>query len=284
VPVGAVRYKWIVLTRLANGDVEISIRPPLVYLDHWAIREISSAPARREHFLETFRTRGTLMFSVPNMLEMAQNSGVSYTHIRDLLDSVEPYWILSDPDPQTVQDRENRGLLPPESFLLALDVFAVIFSSLPEGTLRLGSALDRLQGDAFRTRAKLMLRPSGVVRLVRQARKRHQNGESMSPSQFPEGTPMWIQDSLLRFLVVDNKKIVENDVIDMLHAVVPLRYAVVVLLDKAWLNFARKLELPWTQLFARPQLDEALEAIRTVDIARHRIIRPDVPRIIRPPV
>ncbi len=92
---------------------------------------------------------------------------------------------------------------------------------------------------------------------------------------------MWIQDSLLRFLIIDNKKIVENDVIDMLHAVVSLRYAVILLLDKAWVNFAKKLELPDTQLFAKPQLDEALEAIRTVDIARYRVFRPEIPRIIR---
>jgi hypothetical protein len=92
---------------------------------------------------------------------------------------------------------------------------------------------------------------------------------------------MWISASLLRFLIMDNKKVEENDVVDLLHASVPLRYAVIVLLDKAWVNFAKKLKLPDTQIFARPQFDEALEAIRTVNITQHQIIRPEIPRIIK---
>jgi hypothetical protein len=272
------------LTRLPNGGLEIAVRAPLIYLDHWAIREISSAPARRDHFLETFRTRGTLMFSVVNILEMARNSGDSYVRIRDLLDAVEPYWLLSDPDPKTVQDRENRGLLPPESFLVPLSLFGEVFKNLPEGTLRLGSALDALHDGEFRERAGTLLAPPSGTELrrsIQRARKRRSRGEAMAEPEFPKGSPMWISQSLIRFLVADNKKIVENDIVDLLHAAVPLRYAVILLLDKAWVNFATKLKLPDTQVFARPQLDEALEAIRSVDITRHQIIRPEIPRIIR---
>ena len=50
---------------------------PLIYIDHCAIRAISSEPKWRAHLRETFQTRGTLMFSVVNMLEMARNSGPS---------------------------------------------------------------------------------------------------------------------------------------------------------------------------------------------------------------
>lgn len=223
------------------------------------------------------------MFSLPNTLEMAGNSGDSYDRIRELLDGVGPYWLLSDPDPQSVQDRENRGLLPPESFLVPLDILGVVFKNLPEGTLKLGSALQALQDGAFREAAKTLLAPpsgSELQRYIRQAQKRYQGREIMLPQAFPKGSPMWIGDSLLRFLVMHNKKEKENDVIDLLHASVPLRYAHVVLLDKAWANFARKLELPDTQIFAKPQLDQALAAIRTVDVSRYRIIRPDPPRII----
>jgi len=50
---------------------------PLIYIDHCAVRAISSEPKWRAHLRETFQTRGTLMFSVVNMLEMARNSGPS---------------------------------------------------------------------------------------------------------------------------------------------------------------------------------------------------------------
>lgn len=272
------------VTRLPNGNLEFSVRPPLIYLDHWAIRDISSDPARRDHFLESFRVRGDVMFSLPNMLEMARNSGDSYDCIRELLDAMGPYWLLSDPDPKTVQEREDGGVLPPETFLVPLDILAFVFKKLPEGTFRLGSALATLQDEEFREKARTMLAPpsgSELRQVIQRARERYQSGEIMEPQALPKGSPMWIVDSLLRFLVMDNKNIEENDVVDLLHAGVPLRYAHIILLDKAWLNFAKKLELPYTQIFARPQLDEALEAIRTVDISPHHVFRPDPPRIIK---
>ena len=57
------------LRRLGNGQLEVSVRPPLVYFDHWALREVSSSASTQEHLLETFRSRGTLMVSLINMVE-----------------------------------------------------------------------------------------------------------------------------------------------------------------------------------------------------------------------
>src|SRR6266446_600193 len=85
--------------RTSETNIEVSVRPPLIYLDHCAIRAISSEPKSRAHLRETFQTRGTLMFSVVNMLEMARNSGPSYERIRDLLDDLGPYWLPSDQTP-----------------------------------------------------------------------------------------------------------------------------------------------------------------------------------------
>jgi hypothetical protein len=56
-----------------------------------------------------------------------------------------------------------------------------------------------------------------------------------------------------------------------------------VLLDGAWVNFASKLKLPDTALFAQPDLDGALDAIRAVDISRFRVLRPMVPRVLKAP-
>jgi hypothetical protein len=270
-----------VLTRLSDGNIEISVRAPLVYLDHWAIREISSSPEYRAHFLETFRTRGTLMFSVMNMLEMARNTGESYARIRDLLDAVDRYWVLSDPDPRTAHERERRGILPPETFHVPVAIFAGIYKNLPEGTLHLGAALESLQDEVFRDRARAMLeRPSELRRLLLKARKRYERGEIWQGSSFPTGSPQWISDMLTRCLIEGGKRIEENDVVDLLHAAIPLRYAAIVLLDKAWADFARKLRLADVQIFAKPQLLEALEAIRQVDITHHEILRPQPPRIM----
>src|SRR5260370_7068050 len=96
---GAFGSDATMITRLSNGDVQLGLRPPLVYLDHWAVREISKDPARRDHFLETFRDRGTLMFSILNILEMGRNSRESYRKIPHLPDAVAPSWLLTAPHP-----------------------------------------------------------------------------------------------------------------------------------------------------------------------------------------
>jgi hypothetical protein len=261
------------LKRLPNGNIEISVRPPLVYLDHWAVREISSNPAWRAHLLETFRTRGTLMFSLVNILEMGRNSGKSYADIRALLDDLEPYWVISDLDPRTAQAREDRGILPPASFLAPVELLGILFKNMPAATFRLGSALEGLQDDNFREQATSLLEPWDVIEHFEQARSRYRRGEAMVSPPAPRFRPMWIHASLLQLLIKDGKAIKSNDVIDILHAVVPLAYAVVVLLDKAWVSFSTRLGLPDTKIFARPQLDDALEAIRTIDVSRHRIVR-----------
>jgi len=251
------------ITRLSNGDVQLGLRPPLVYLDHWAVREISKDPARRDHFLETFRDRGTLMFSILNILEMGRNSRESYRKIRDLLDGVGPFWLLSDLDPETVQRRLAAGFIAPAAFLAPVQLLAHIFGTAPEGAFRLGTAVDRL------------------VHLLKHNRQRHRRRERMIPNPHPPRTPMWIEVELVRFLVKDGKTITNNDAIDIMHAAVPLCFAPIVLLDTAWTNFARKLKLPDTQVFAQPELDAALEAIRTVDTSRFRLVESPVPQVIK---
>src|SRR5260370_33197569 len=92
---GAFGSDATMITRLSNGDVQLGLRPPLVYLDHWAVREISKDPARRGHFLETFRDRATRMFSILTILEIGRNTRESYSRIRDVLDGLGPRAPLS---------------------------------------------------------------------------------------------------------------------------------------------------------------------------------------------
>jgi hypothetical protein len=252
-----------------------------VYLDHWAVREISKSPARRDHFLETFRDRGTLMFSVVNIVEMGHNSADSYAQIRALLDGVGPYWLFSDPDPATVQRRLAAGLIAPAAFLASVQLFAHICGSMPEGAFRLGTALDRLQNQSFRDAVGGMLTRAKIVRLLEYSRPRHGQRKKKIPNPHPPRSPMWIALELLRFLEKDGKKITNNDAIDIMHAAVPLCFAPIVLLDKAWTNFARKLKLPDTEVYALRDLDTALEAIRNIDTSGFRLVEPAVPQVIR---
>jgi hypothetical protein len=272
------------LRRLGNGQLEVSVRPPLVYFDHWALREVSSSTTRQDHLLETFRSRGTLMVSLINMVEMAkQGPGPSHDRICRLLDGIGPHWVLTEFDAAVVGEREARGVHPPEAFLAPLDVFHVLYGQLPPGTSMLGAALAQFHDDEAKARAKAMLAQFDLVERLRELRVRHRRRDVTVPNPYPERSVGWIQLELLRYLVKDGKTIKDNDVVDAWHAVVPLRYAHVVLLDGAWVNFASKLNLPDTALFWKSDLDAALDAIRAVDTSRFQVVRPATPRVLQVP-
>jgi hypothetical protein len=217
------------------------------------------------------------------MLELAQNSGPSFERIRDLLDDVGAYWILTDFAAETVHRREMRGILPPEAFLGPLEMFAVIHGQLPEGTFNLGSALEKIHADdAVRARLRRVLQVPGIVKVLQDGRARHRRNERLAKNPYLPRSTLWIQTALTQHLVKDGKGITNNDVVDLMHAVVPLRYAEVVCLDAAWVNFATKLRLPGTRVFAKRDLDWALETIGTIDVSGFTVIRPVIPRVLSP--
>jgi hypothetical protein len=257
--------------RLPDGTPQVSLRPPTVYLDHCALRGISKDPQKREHIRKTFETRGTLIFSVVNMIEMARNSGQSYTEIRDTLDSLGPFWVPSDPDPATAMAKEMLGSIPPKCYFPPIEVFGHIFRALPKGTFSLGTALDTIHDANFREGAKdLLARHPKFLGMLRHLRDRHLAGEVLPLPTSPPHSLLWIQHSLGRLLATDGKKITANDAVDLLHAIVPLRYAMVLVFDSAWADFSRRMGLqPGTHVFnCKPKgLELALECIRTIDIS-----------------
>ena len=60
----------------------------------------------------------------------------------------------------------------------------------------------------------------------------------------------------------------------------PLGVAHIVLLEKTWTNFAEKLKLPNTRIYAAPKLDEALEAMRALVIP-FTVYQPDPPLLLK---
>ena len=266
----------LMLTRV-EGGVQFFVRSPLVYFDHCALRCISSDPARRDHLRETFRTRGTLMFSVLNMLEMAQNRGDSYESIRLMLDDLDRYWLPSDLDSETVSQRERQGVRPPAVFLVPVEMLSGIIQALPLGTYSLGAALAKPHDAEFRSRApELLQRSASLLAEFQRQRQLRQRGENLVPLKDPKFSVSWIQTSLLRLLIRDGKEVDGNDMNDVMHASVSLRYADVVVLDKAWADIAGRLKLPDTRIFrcTKAGLADALSSIRTIDISNCKVTAP----------
>jgi hypothetical protein len=260
---------------LGDAKIQVGIRPPLVYLDHCAVRGISADAAKTAHLKRIFASRGTLMFSVVNMIEMAQNSGRSYEMIRDMLDGLGPFWVPSDVDPGIVDYREKHGAVMPESFFPALRIFGHIFRALPNGTFSLGTALDVIHDQGFRARAPEILNRTGFFRFLCDAREHCRAGVPFPLSTAPQHSLEWIQHNLARLLVMDSKKIHKSDATDLLHAVVPLRYATVLVYDKVWTRYAGDLKLKdGTEVFPCKEegLRAALDAIEAADTSRFQLI------------
>lgn len=107
----------------------MTVRPPLVYLDHWAFRRLGENTYERSHFLKTFEKQGTVMFSLMNALEMTNNTGRSYDQVTSFLDDLGPHWLLTEVDPETCEQAEARGLPQPNCFLTDQRIAAVRVSS-----------------------------------------------------------------------------------------------------------------------------------------------------------
>src|SRR5262249_19192232 len=75
-------------------EFEVWAEPPLIYLDHWAIRRLSEDAALGGRFLAAFRHRGTVMFSLMNVLEIARDfSTQRAAQIRAFLEALGVHWV-----------------------------------------------------------------------------------------------------------------------------------------------------------------------------------------------
>ena len=80
---------------------------------------------------------------------------------------------------------------------------------------------------------------------------------------------------MARLLITDSKKINKNDATDLLHAVVPLRYATILVFDKAWARYANDIGLKdGTRVFSckEIELNAAIDEIVTADVSMFRPI------------
>src|SRR5207247_2838252 len=79
---------WMMTITKAGDVLDISslMTPPAIYLDHWALRCLSTDSLRHDRFLGAFRkSKGTLLFSWANVVEVSINTGASADNTHHLL-------------------------------------------------------------------------------------------------------------------------------------------------------------------------------------------------------
>jgi hypothetical protein len=105
---------------LGNGKVGIQehFRSPTVYLDHWALNDLSLNATYRHKFIDVLNQRaGTLRLSVANMIEIAKHRDKNQVKsILDMLREVEDCGLINM-DPYQVIQKENALISNPSSIV-----------------------------------------------------------------------------------------------------------------------------------------------------------------------
>ncbi len=231
-----------------QGDLEVgqSDVSPTVYLDHWALRRLSEHETLAGRLVAALKSRnGTLAISWLNVGEFAKvTSAEQARKAEKLVESSLPQVFFVEVEPFKVIGREDKLLaggprvaphadldllkefvqLKPKSvqLLTAQELFTVVQgSSLVQGLDDLADAVvgrvcalrDEVENDPdFRKTVQRL--PVGI--------------------QIQRGTRFVLRE-LVRSLLIDQRmKITRSHAIDLLHAIVPVAYCDLVLLDKHW--------------------------------------------------
>jgi hypothetical protein len=252
-----------------NGEFELIAEAPLIYLDHWALRLFASEPGRRAHFLEAFRTRGTLMISVMNADEIARTTlDETAGELRSLMDGIGPHWLPMTVDPMRIIDAEmgnTTGNNPcaSEAFLLA-PKFA---GRLLEGEISLVHVVDVTRGDDGRIDVEATNALTAKLRgHIGDWRTAYRENTAELDRKFPKlpfdpVRPMRsIYNGLVRLSITGGFIFNDNHARDLFHTVTSIRCSDLVLLDGHWAEQVRKLRLPndFVKVYTKADVDAFL--------------------------
>lgn len=219
---------------------------PAVYLDHWALRKISEDPSLTKRVTEALnRCRGTLMLSWLNLIEFTKVEDPQHAISAEaFVDALLPNVFFLEINPFAVIERENAllaggPLAQPHGDLEFLKFFAErnprsvkpftsrnLFTAMDSNTL---VASFEALADTIVDRTEALRDTMSVdAEFERRVRR---------PPKGPEiqrGTRYILRELARPFLVDRGIRISRNNAIDLVHAVVPVAYCDIVLLDKHW--------------------------------------------------
>jgi hypothetical protein len=267
-----------------NGDdVEfvVEAESPLLYLDHWAIRRFSENPTHGSRFLTAFKNRGTVMFSLMNVTEIARDA--SPTRAREIsrfLEALGEHWIPMTIDPIRIVRAEESGTTSDgihpcvSAGFLSDPAFA---QRLTTGNVSLSHVVDLTRGpngDAIRqdsARQELQLLNS-----LQDWRNAYTNDHTELDTKFPvvpfvaERPMRTIYHGLARLTITDGFKLTDGHVRDLFHTLAAVRCAEMVTLDAHWVNQVQKLRLPtdFVKLYSEANLEQFLSDLEASPATR----------------
>jgi hypothetical protein len=238
------------LTLSINDSKEVVIdhRPesPMVYLDHWALRRFSEDKVLRDRLVAAIDdTCGTLAVSWINVMEFSRVTDPDQAKVAEfLVEMALPRIFLLDSEFFEVINREDtllagaEGGSPHEHREFVKAFFQLKSKSLaPFSANELFTVVQNTSSsDSFDALADDFVGRVVALRDQLDTDAKFQAAIRAAPRGIPiqRGT-RYILRELLRTLLIDrNTAMSRNHAVDLFHAVVPLAYCDLVLLDKHW--------------------------------------------------
>lgn len=240
----------------SNSSVPLQITQintePAVYLDHWALRKITASPKLSERLRNDLTARnGQLEVSWLNLLEFSEVSvSVQVKSAESFLESISPEHIgfinVSPEEVIALEDKCLRREKDAKDPHLDYRLFE-IFASRKTSSLRPVSFEGFLSNQNARMQEMsrtFMESLSPTWEQVRMKAKDPRYAKALRT--IPAGHPQvqhltrYIYLEILRSIARDGGRMHPRHWRDMFHAIVPLAYCDLVLLDKAWVERVNK--------------------------------------------
>jgi len=239
--------------------VEQVTTAPAVYLDHWALRKISDDTSLAKKIRDALdRSHGTLMLSWLNLIEFTKVEDSRHAVAAEsFIDSLLPNVFFLEINPFTVIERENAllaggPLVQPHGDMQFLKFFAErnpgsvkpftghnLFSLMNSD--RLSTSFEALADTIAEQAEALRSRMSNDLEFERRVRRLPTGPE------IQRGTRYILRELARPFLVDRHIRINRNNAIDLVHAVVPVAYCDIVLLDKHWCEQVSRMRSRFTE-------------------------------------
>ncbi len=242
-------------------------REPLVYLDQWAISNIARQERLRQRFLKTLDRHGTLMFSWANAAEIVGLPEDSRWRLHQFIEHVGEHWFPLEVTPELVRSREGGSGANSPCF--DEDLVRQYAPQVPTGERFTLARLVQLAGDARNAaRAELAACKAEFVKQLSEQRALEKASPGRAARMFasepfdPRRPTRFVLHAVYRELIADPAwTITEDDVVNLLHAIVAGAYCDFLVLDRNWFQRVSSWPVPRyrVHLYSEPTLEQFLD-------------------------
>jgi hypothetical protein len=270
----------IIVKYLRGGGVEIDaslIRQPSIYLDHDSLGEIARNSARRRRFLSIWKSRGELLFSWANAIDISGPQEGSALAIKELLEALGPYWIPLELNPWKVVRKEAGGETSSGTPCVSESFLNGYFLRLRQDVTNLGRVVDLVHEDRDliqRDLTTLKFHANHMIQGFRREYRRNRTSlDRILPAlpNDPARPTAYLVRELERLITRQLQfQWTMNDGIDFMHASVAATCADFLLVDRQWKRRILEVAPPrsYSWVYYRREIDDFMTALEKVGIGK----------------